>query len=496
LDSIGNKNNFLMPDEISKNAGTAAIAPSAENKTVQGLAGQVPKESDNHVPGEFPTETPQGEVSVAPIPSTGGVGGNPIQLKPGEPVPAAAGKIDAGATYDKASYDQGAAAAPLLPRVVTPDHERGEGLFGLPEQSKNMIPESSLPVAGGAATANINSAGANATTAQLAGQVPHEPRGVPEVVKDSQAEAHSAPEASANPEAVREKGAVEDELEKKVPEAPAASESTIGGKAAATIGAAAAGVGAAAAGAAAYVSSGKAKEDATAKMPAKEDVKGKLPESAHPAVDTVADKVGANGAAKPSSNVPNVVQESIKDAHTSPEAAANTEAVAEKKQVESELAKSVPVEESAGAPAPTATETTTEPKAMMKSTEAPLPTETTKSTEEPVRDTTRSTESADIKPGTAMAAALGEPKKEPSDSRDVSPMTRPDGTHADQHIKPEATGLKKAAAAMKSGTGPNVTSPLSAKSTDSKDDKKDKRGSGFFRKLKERFEHHDKKEKK
>lgn len=63
-------------------------------------------------------------------------------------------------------------------------------LGGLGPQTTNMIPESSMgmgadtpaPLEGQA----ISSVGANSTTNQLAGQVPLEPRGVPEVVKESQ----------------------------------------------------------------------------------------------------------------------------------------------------------------------------------------------------------------------------------------------------------------------------------------------------------------------
>lgn len=72
----------------------------------------------------------------------------------------------------------------------------------------------------------IQSAGVGSTTAALAAQVPKEPRGVPTVVSDSQKAVGADPEASGNAEAVREKSAVEKELESKIPEEPATSTNT------------------------------------------------------------------------------------------------------------------------------------------------------------------------------------------------------------------------------------------------------------------------------
>lgn len=134
---------------------------------------------------------------VAPLPATSGTG-NPVSLQPGEKVPHPSeftrNTINSNVTTDKDSYDR-AGMAPQLPNVVTPDNEReaGGGMFSMPGVSGNMIPESSLPMGEGAARdadpVTIQSAGANSTTAGLAGQVPLEPRGVPEVVSESQQEA-------------------------------------------------------------------------------------------------------------------------------------------------------------------------------------------------------------------------------------------------------------------------------------------------------------------
>ena len=181
--------------------------------TTAALAGQVPKESaKNEVPGAF-IETPATErdapFGVSPIPASSGIG-NPITLAPGEKVPDLQGNTIASTVKtDKESYEN--ADSGVAPTQAAPDKSK-----------TNIIPESSLPIGGGN---TIQSVGAGSTTAALAGAVPKEPRGVPEVVSESQKEAHVDPEASANTEAVTEKKEVEAELKKTVPEEPATSES-------------------------------------------------------------------------------------------------------------------------------------------------------------------------------------------------------------------------------------------------------------------------------
>jgi len=101
------------------------------------------------------------------------------------------------------------------------------------------------------------------------------PNTVPSEVIASQKEAHVAPEAAANPEAVVEKSAVESELLSKVPEAPA--------------------------------------------------------------VDATTSSTGAAGSSAAATAIPAAVIASQQKAHTEPEAAANPEAVAEKSAVEKEL---------------------------------------------------------------------------------------------------------------------------------------------------------------
>lgn len=175
-----------------------------------------------------PEEADDAKVSVAPIPATAGAG-NPIHLAPGEKVPhpstLTANTIGSTVTTDEASYNKSDSQAPQLPPVeFTPRSEEptSGSMFGLPPQSDNLIPESSLPMGVDAKIEkdtgiHIQSAAPLSSTAALAGQVPKEPRGVPEVVSESQKEAGFAPEAAANAEAVQDKKEVEQELKETVP---------------------------------------------------------------------------------------------------------------------------------------------------------------------------------------------------------------------------------------------------------------------------------------
>ncbi|KAG9572332.1 hypothetical protein KCV04_g24835, partial [Aureobasidium melanogenum] len=139
---------------------------------------------------------------------------------------------------------------------------------------------------------------------------------VPEVVTESQERAHVEPEASANPEVVREKTAMEGELLSEVSKAPATSESGVFGKSEQGI-AEKATAGAATASAAVSTQANKAYESVG------------LPSST-----TTRDTTELESG---SEQVPEVVQESQEKAHVEPEASANPEAVHEKHDMESEL---------------------------------------------------------------------------------------------------------------------------------------------------------------
>jgi hypothetical protein len=284
---------------------------------------------------------------VAPIPATAGTG-NPVHLAPGEKVPEpsslTANTLTSNVHTDKESYEKADALPGVAAATEAPKDISG-GAFSLPPVSKNMIPESSLPM-GGAAIGEtdpgvtIQSAAPTSTTAILAGQVPLEPTAtssaVPEVVTESQEAAKVSPEASANPEAVEEKKELEEELKAKVPEEPPTSESGL--PTGQIYGAVAGGV--AAAGAAAAGASAIAHKHAA---------------TAATEVSKTLDSTGVSKTLESSGVVPDVVKESIAKAHVSPEATTSVEAVEEKDAVEAELLKKIKPSEESGEPAPTVT---------------------------------------------------------------------------------------------------------------------------------------------
>jgi hypothetical protein len=293
---------------------------------------------------------------VSPLPAFPGAV-NPVKVAPGEKIPEPSSltgnTITSAVRTDKESYENSGALghAFVLPPVVTPQVERdqkGTGVLDLPPISNNLISESSLPIgATGAGTFDASPAiqlsGPQSTTANLAANVPLESTKVPEVVKESQAEAGIGPEASAMPEEVKEKSAVEKELLKEVPTAPSTAEGT-GGKGTdktekGVVGDSAAAVG----GAAAYASG------AASKLP--ESVTSKLPESVQNSINSI----NANSNSSPQTtakDTPEVVKESITESGQSPEAASNEAAVLEKKAVEKELLSEVKPETSTGESAP------------------------------------------------------------------------------------------------------------------------------------------------
>lgn len=213
--------------------------------------------------------------------------------------------------------------------MFTPEAEREAqgGMFSLPPLAGSVVPESSLPMGVAAKVEQdtgitIQSAAPTSTTAALAAEVPLEPR-VPETVSESQKQAGFEPEASANAEAVEEKKDVEQELLQKVPEEPATStnEKTYTEQASDV------------------ASSGAetAKHVGEAATAGAVGAAGVFAAATYAAKDKAAETVGLNGSATAANEVPDVVSESQKEAHVSPEAAANSEAVEAKKQVETEL---------------------------------------------------------------------------------------------------------------------------------------------------------------
>jgi hypothetical protein len=274
---------------------------------------------------------------VTPIPASSGIG-NPISVPAGEKLPEQSSfnpnTVQSTVTTSEEGYERDASAPLMPPSAIAGATGTGaaaaaaDSAFSVPEKSTNMIPESSLPMDGEVKYTTdtgptISSVAPTSTTAQMASTVPLEPKRevmiidgevpsatlsgpaptVPEMVTESLSEAHQSPEAAAFPEAVGEKALVENELLKKV-------RST----------------------------------DATGEPAPSPDAAG-----THSApVSSVA------------SNVPAVVKESISEAHQPAEAAAAQEVVNEKKDVESELLRTVKSTDAAGEPAPTTVAATTE----------------------------------------------------------------------------------------------------------------------------------------
>ncbi|KAM0557053.1 hypothetical protein ACHAPJ_005316 [Fusarium lateritium] len=389
-DTEGNVNNFVTPDQLTSESPAAAILNTvtptsttaamageqplenkatesrtlddkvaderiAEDKTISALTSEQPTEDEklplatpSDIPGGFPA-TPAYEldkaIGINPLPATEGAG-NPIKLDPGEKIPESitSQSTDKHVKLDKESYEKSDA----YPGI---DIE-------LPPVSSNTIPESSLPIVG-AQDFTLNSAAPTATTAGLAAEVPLESNGafVPEVVRESQEKAGAVTEASTDPAEVKDKTMVEEELKGTVPEAPATSVGTAGvgtEKSENTPDTSLAALAATAGGA--VIAAGLAAKEAveenavpalnsatdaiadTANKNLPDSVKEQLPVAAQ---ETLAAKNEEQIRQEVSPEVPAEVKESLVEAGKSPEAAANTAAVEDKKEVEAELLKEV-----------------------------------------------------------------------------------------------------------------------------------------------------------
>ncbi|KAK3719219.1 hypothetical protein LTR37_004438 [Vermiconidia calcicola] len=539
---------------------------------------------------------------VSPIPATGGIG-NPVQLEPGEKVPdpstMTSNTIDSNVKTDKESYERSDAYPPTSPAGAGTLQERvtpSSAILGGPGP---IIPESSMPMGNDIdlskenigptmssvspeSTTNqlagqqpkeargvpeivsesqkenidptMSSVSPESTTNQLAGQQPTESRGVPEVVSESQQEAHADPEASADPEAVDQKKAMEDELQKTISQEPVTSESGALGRsengvgASAAAGIAAAGAAAAGGAVAANYMKDKTETDPQANMP--ESVQNTVDEKpkglssmwqpAHSGDTAVSEPVSTvPGTSEPVSAVPDVVRESQMEAGEPPEAAASSEAVKEKSEMESSLLKQVPESDATGEPAPTdsaaaativpATTSSSgapqlgDPTAGVapislddkpanptagvapismddnptdsglnasKESEAMAPTEKAAVEQAPLE----TPPVADTKPVETPPVA----ESKPMDSRDVSPMSKPVGGQQSQPVV--TTGVGSSATPRENRPSTNTEkrhsfmdtlrgTPSSTKSThttDTTDSKKEKRRS-FFGKLKDKL---------
>ncbi|EMF14141.1 carbohydrate-binding module family 48 protein [Sphaerulina musiva SO2202] len=192
---------------------------------------------------------------------------------------------------------------------------------------------------------------------------------VPAAVTESQKEAHAAPEASANAEAVHEKSDVEKELLNKVPESQATGDSAPGivnsstkstGEPAPTAAADAVPVAVAESQKEAHAAP-EASANAEAvheKSDVEKELLNKVPESqatgdsAPGIVNSSTKSAGEPAPTAAADAVPVAVAESQKEAHAAPEASANAEAVHEKSDVEKELLNKVPESQATGDSAP------------------------------------------------------------------------------------------------------------------------------------------------
>lgn len=344
---------------VAPDATTASLAADApiESSTIPSVA---PAESTpqavstpgpSDVPGGFP-ETPatentdptpitrEGQVfSVKPLPASD-TPTNPFHLEPGEPIPQdefTVADLNRHVKLDEESYNRADASnlgfspngAPVLPEVVTPAVVReaeGRGVLDIPEVTANMIPESSLPITSFAtataalektdvkseapivpeivepkeekltivehkaefnvpAATTVGGIAAAAGIASASGELNDEttPTVVPDIVRDSQKEAHVEPEASVIEQAVKAKREFEDELKGEVHQLAPVTLNT------------------------------------------------------EPAAEPI----------EPTAEVPVIVQKSLAESGTAPEAAGITEAVELKKEVEVELKEQIKPTEAA-----------------------------------------------------------------------------------------------------------------------------------------------------
>ncbi|GAB7358616.1 hypothetical protein MBLNU230_g3846t1 [Neophaeotheca triangularis] len=349
-DAEGNVNNVLYPGNLST-SGVGMMSSVAPGASTTEMAGQQPLESRSSPPGAFP-ETP-------------------------------------AETGKETETTHSISGAPVLPPVLSPQSEReagGVGMFGLGPQTTNMIPESSLPMGSTAAGQldagpTISSAAPGSTTAQLAGQQPLEALSVPERVGESQDKAGSAREASGNEDAVADKKDMEAELKQSVQEQPSTSESGAMGKSEYGVVSAASGSTTAqlagqqpleALSAPERVGESQDKAGSAREASGNEDtvvdkqdmeaeLKQKVPEQPSTSESGIIGKseYGVFSAAPGSTTaqlageqplqargVPGLVEDSQDKAGQGREAAANSEAVAEKKDFETELKQKVPKEPS------------------------------------------------------------------------------------------------------------------------------------------------------
>ncbi|KAH8423906.1 carbohydrate-binding module family 48 protein [Aspergillus melleus] len=206
------------------------------------------------------------------------------------------------------------------------------------------------------------------------------------------------------------------------------------------------------------------------------------------------------GVGSPASEVPDVVKDSLSKAHESPEAAAYKPAVEEKKDLESELQKVVPVEQSSGTPAPAVTAATTDKapgattdqahKASAATTEEPPA-----ATGPPIDTTqlspraTTPTEGPTVTTGPEESAVPKEQGPGAQEQKDLpaTPADQTKGNTGDKAAAANNTKMENASKGAENGAKDADKNGADKNSTGKEEKKKQNRVSGFFHKLKEKL---------
>ena len=437
--------------------------------------------------------------------------------------------IYATATTSKEDYDKAGSAAMPIGGAGEGTAEANDSAFSVPEKSNDMIPESSLPMSGGVKDTLgtgpfIQSSGPGTTTAALAGQVPLEPKSRATVVEDDIASSTDAGPfiQSAGPDTTTAALAGQVPLEPKSRAAIGEDDTPSTANAAPFIQSSGPGTTTAALAAKVPIepkskvadiddntpsaadtgpfvqSSGpgttaaelagqvplEPKSKATViddKAPSTNNpgpfiqssgpgttaaaLAGQVPLEPRSKTTVIEDEAPSATVSGPAPDVPEVVKESLSQAHESPEAAASAEAVREKKEVESELLQEVKSTDAAGVPAPT----------VAAATSATAP----------------STAPVDLKTLEAAKESENANGKDQAPSRDISPMGRTSDAVAPEPSSPMVTtGVGESKTSTVSTPKKTTTSASSAASSpadaNGAKDKKKKRLS-FFGKLKEKL---------
>lgn len=228
---LGDKAKGLIP-ESSMPMGKDTPASIADEDIGPHISSVAPTSTTNQLAGQVPLEPRSRDVdptisSVAPTSTSNDLAG-------AVPLESRAPPAIVSASQDQAHADPEASAVPsAVDDKKEMENELQSKVSPAPVTSESGVSGQGIVgmAAGGVATAGAMAAGtAYALKEHMFGgdktSQAAEPTGTPAMVSDSQAKAHVGPEASAVPSAVEDKKEMESELQSKVPEALAISDST------------------------------------------------------------------------------------------------------------------------------------------------------------------------------------------------------------------------------------------------------------------------------